>query len=325
MDVPLPMLGGAPGKVYVLEGDKAALLSGAEPAQPLVLHANVGDCLLIQLTNETSSGPVSLHADMLAYDPNDSQGIAAGHSPAQAAVPGGSRTYTWYAHPEIGETTAMLTDWGNILENPGLGLYGAIIVGPSGAAYTDPETGEDVSMKSAWSVDVHPPTGDSYRDFTLMMQDEDEVIGNHLMPYTERVQGVVGINYRAEPLAPRLSAGESTADVFNTGLHGDPSTPVMEAFAALTGEFLGVERAPIEITSDGHTHRVRVGDLIDAEFEDEVHEGVSEPVGLINTLAAFWLSPVTISPPTKSIIKAFGMEIDNSNRHGTNARFDWSG
>ena len=86
-------------------------------------------------------------------------------------------------------------------------------------------------MKSAWSVDVHPPTGNSYRDFTLMMQDEDEIIGNHLMPYTEAVQGVVGINYRSEPMALRLAAGESTSDVFNSSLHGDPATPLMESFA----------------------------------------------------------------------------------------------
>ena len=126
--------------------------------------------------------------------------------------------------------------------------------------------------------------------------------------------GVIVDDEASEEQAERLAA-------IIAGHVGGP----MEAFAALTGEFLGVERAPIEITSEGHTHTVRVGDLIDAEFEDEVHEGVSEPVGLINTLAAFWLSPVTISPPSKSIIKAFGMEIDNSNRHGTNARFDWSG
>ena len=97
----------------------------------------------------------------------------------------------------------------------------------------------------------------------------------------------------------------------------------MAGFAALTGEYLGVERAPIEIASDGHTHSVRVGELIDAEFQDEVHEGASEPVQLINTAGIPFGPPTTISPPTKSIIKAFGMDIDNSGRHGTHATFDW--
>jgi len=32
---------------------------------------------------------------------------------------------------------------------------------------------------------------------------------------------------------------------------------------------------------------------------------------------------VTVSPPTKSLIKAFGIEIDNSGRHGTTSEIDW--
>jgi len=111
-----------------------------------------------------------------------------------------------------------MRDWGNVMENPGLGLYGAIIVGPRGARYTHPVTGEDLSLKAGWRVDVHPPSGRSYRDFAVFIQDQDEVIGTALMPYNEQVKGVVGLNYRAEP----LQAG------------GKPviaSTPPLEAFA----------------------------------------------------------------------------------------------
>src|SRR5690606_35019373 len=117
---------------------------------------------------------------------------------------GESRTYTYYAHPEVGETVALVRDWGNVLENPGLGLYAAIIVGPAGAAYTDPLTGADLSLAAGWRADVHLPSGQSYRDFTLLLQDEDEVIGTAVMPYTENVAGVVGVNYRAESLLDRL-------------------------------------------------------------------------------------------------------------------------
>ena len=62
VDVPLPMLGDTNGKIYVLEGDKAAVLSGSQSPEPLVLHVNVGDCVNIALSNETSGGPVSVHA-----------------------------------------------------------------------------------------------------------------------------------------------------------------------------------------------------------------------------------------------------------------------
>ena len=224
------MLGGLLGKIYVLQSDKEAVLSGSEAPEPLVLHVNIGDCISVRLTNETE-GPVSFHVDMLAYDPRDSQGVSAGFNPAQTVAGGESRTLTYFAHPQVGETVALVRDWGNVLENPGVGLYGAVIVGPEGTRYTDPVTGEDMSLKSGWKVDVHPSSGPSYRDFTLFIQDEDEVIGTHLMPYTEQVEGVVGLNYRVESLLKRLRGDPDRSEVFNSDVHGDPSTPLIEAFS----------------------------------------------------------------------------------------------
>ena len=228
---PLPMLEGALGKLFVLEEDKEAVLSGSLSPEPLVLSVNVGDCVKIRVTNETRAGPVSFHTDMLAYDPKDSMGINAGRNPPQTIRARESRTYTFFAHPEVGETVALVRDWGKVLENPGLGLYGAIIVGPRGATYTHPVTGDEMDAKSGWRVDVHPPSGPSYRRFALFIQDEDEVIGTHLMPYTEQVQGVVGLNYRSEPFAGRLAEVGDSSKVFSSDEFGDPSTPLMEAYA----------------------------------------------------------------------------------------------
>jgi len=230
IDAPIPMLGDSKGKLYVLQDDKEAILSGAKMPEPLVLRVNVGDCIEIQLKNETLAGPVSFHADMLAYDPNDSQGVTTGFNLPQGVAPGKTQTYTFFAHQEVGETVALVRDWGNVVENPGLGLYGAIIVGPRGSVYTDPVTGEDMSLKSGWRMDVHPPSGPSYRDFALFIQDQDEIIGTHLMPYTENVEGVVGLNYTAEPLKPRLEANRDSSKVFRSDIHGDPATPIIEAF-----------------------------------------------------------------------------------------------
>jgi len=227
VDVALPMLGGGQGKIFVLDQQRTALLDDEIKAEPLVLRANVGDCIAVRLTNLTE-GPVSFHADNLAYDPMESMGIAAGFNPPQTTAPGETRTYIFYAHPDIGETTAMVRDWGNVLENPRLGLYGAIIIGPKGAAYTDPVSGEDIS--AGWRADVHPATGDSYRDFAIFMQDEDEVIGTHLMPYSENVAGVSALNYRLAPLAPRLLANPNPSLAFDPETHGNPATPLLEAY-----------------------------------------------------------------------------------------------
>ena len=51
------------------------------------------------------------------------------------------------------------------------------------------------------------------------------------MPYTEQVESVVGLNYTAEPLQKRLETDQDTSRVFSSEVHGDPATPIMEAFA----------------------------------------------------------------------------------------------
>jgi hypothetical protein len=218
--LPLPMLGSSQGMVYVLEKDWVAIRAGSRPPEPLVLHVNVGDCLEVRLRNETDA-PVSLHADLLAYDPAD----------ASPVPPGEIRGYTFFAHPEVGETAALLRDAGNTLEGPRLGLYGAVIVGPPGTRYSHPATGENLGRGASWAAGVHPVSGPPYRDYSLFLQDEDEVIGTAQMPYHEQVQGLVGLNYGKEPLARRLVAYKDTAQLFRSAVHGDPAAALMEAFA----------------------------------------------------------------------------------------------
>jgi len=213
------MLGGSRGVAYVLEKDRAAVLSGGRPPEPLVLHMNVGDCLEVRLRNETDA-PVSLHADLLAYDPAE-----AGSVPPDAV-----RRYTFFAHPEVGETAALLRDTGNVLENSRQGLYGAVIVGAPGTRYYHPATGEDLGWGAGWAVDAHPIVGPPYRDFAIFLQDEDEVIGTAQMPYHEQVHGLVGLNYGKEPLARRLVVNKDTATLFRSAVHGDPAVPLLEAF-----------------------------------------------------------------------------------------------
>ena len=181
IDFPLPMLGDEPGKLFVLQEQKAALLSGGLPPEPLVLRVNRGNCLVVTLDNETATGPVSFYADLPAAA---GTGLNVGRNLGeQTVLPGASGVYTYYAHPALGERAALVRDGGDPLTNPQLGLYGAVIVGPPGAVYTDPASGTEVS--AGWRADVRQPDGSAYRDFVLFMQDEDTVIGTHLMPYTQ--------------------------------------------------------------------------------------------------------------------------------------------
>jgi len=98
----------------------------------------------------------------------------------------------------------------------------------------------------------------------------------------------------------------------------------MANFAPLISDLIGVERAPIKFSHAGGVHTVSAGDMIDGEFKDEMHPGAEKPLQLLNATSMPFDEPITVSPPVKSIIKAFGISIDNSGKHGTTPAFNWS-
>jgi hypothetical protein len=147
------------GRVYALNEDVSGMLGGTIPARPMVLHINVGDCLTVAFTNQLAGDRASFHVDMMAFDPLTSYGANVGQNPLdQSAGPGEQRNYVFYAHPEFGTGGALIRDYGDPLDGPRNGLFGAIVIGPTGSKYYDPFTGADVSKKSRVSVDVVPPT-----------------------------------------------------------------------------------------------------------------------------------------------------------------------
>lgn len=228
-------------KIYVLE-DEVTKVSGDVQPMPLTLRANVGDCLKIKLTNKMKESRASFSAFGLAFDPNDSQGVNLGNNEKEQTIaPGDSKVYTYFADPFIGETQSLVWDFGNVALNPRNGLFGAIIIGPEGATYRDPKTGEDISLKNSWIADViiDPSVGghsqrSNYRDVALFFQDEDNIIGTSFMPYVQNVAGLTGINYRAEPYPFREESGCSLGRIFQpceVDNPQDPATPIIEAHA----------------------------------------------------------------------------------------------
>jgi hypothetical protein len=175
----------------------------------------------VTLTNKTSDGPITYHCDLLAADPATSGGVAAGNETPTAVPPGGIATFTYYASSEVGETVATIRDFGDVLTNPGLGLYGAIVIGAKGTTYR----GE------GWQVDAFPPSGAPYRDATLLFEDDDESLGTHRMPYAPLPHGTVAINYLSAPIEERLGTPSDPSAVYRTDRSGDPPTPMIKAFA----------------------------------------------------------------------------------------------
>jgi cytochrome c peroxidase len=227
----------ATGKCFVLDDELKAVEQGKH-FHPLTLRVNVGDVIKINLTNRLKKGRASFHADMLAYNPKDSLGINVGNNPGDQTVAAGeTRTYTFYAHPDHGETAAMISDWGDVTSHQRDGLYGAIIVGPRGSQYYDPATGDDITLKNAWRADVviddsipENAGRTSYRDAALFFQDEDNVIGTSFMPYVRDAAGLAAVNYRIEPLVWRSEKYEvELEDAYVTTGNDDPVTPIIEA------------------------------------------------------------------------------------------------
>jgi hypothetical protein len=99
---------------------------------------------------------------------------------------------------------------------------------------------------------------------------------------------------------------EKLAGVFS-GQNGGP----MEGITPLVGEVLGVERAPITVSEEGHSHSVTIGDAIDFEIEDIVPFGkeTDEPVRIVGMFHPV-SSEFTAGEAKRSKINGFGIEYE---------------
>jgi hypothetical protein len=112
---------------------------------------------------------------------------------------------------------------------------------------------------------------------------------------------------------------EKLGGVFSGALGGP-----MEALGPLVGENLGVERAPIEVSEEGLTHSIRIGDMVDLETEDIVPFGVEtgEPAKITGIFHPAG-SELTISRATRSNIDAFGISYEAKAGFST-SEFAWA-
>ena len=177
-----------------------------------MLHVAAGECVTVHFTNRRTMR-ASFHSGLLTTSANGntgfgsaSSGIDVGFGPEQTVAPGGTRDYRFYADTaKLGAT--LISDFGGATVAPERGgvatnvdtgppgMYGAIVVAPAGATFTEPKLRRPVSIGA--QVDVHVPGAASYRDFTVLMQDADEAIGQSHMPYPTEVKGITPINYRS--------------------------------------------------------------------------------------------------------------------------------
>ena len=161
VEAPLPMLGGATGKIYVLQSDVAALRvgDGASPSRWC--------CASTWATASCSTWRTRRRGRCRSTRtcwPTTRPPPARGRPQPRPGGGAGRAADLHLLRPSRGrrDGRAACATGATSVENPGRGLYGAIVVGPAGATYTDPVTGDDARRRSTWRVDVHPPDGPAY-------------------------------------------------------------------------------------------------------------------------------------------------------------------
>lgn len=211
--------------------------------QPLVLRANLGECLVINFTNQLDEGPASLHINGLAHTAENAGGYV-GNNPNTFADPGDTITYriplptdpsaehAYYFH-DHGASRPRLTH----------GLFGSIVAEPAGSVYRDPETG-DIFNGNNWEaiIDVPEGEGDDFREFVLMYHEVGDENFDGIVDGDGRTLPVLdelsqtyrpaarAINYRSEPFRNRLRLSNDKSQGYGSYMFGDPATPIPRSY-----------------------------------------------------------------------------------------------
>ena len=214
--------------------------------EPLVIRANAGDCIEIRFTNllpeyieespfqlKTLTDIVGYHIHLVKFDTIVSDGAANGWNNIAGARKYETLVERFFANTEL--NTVFFHDHLFANSHQHHGMFGALIVEEAGATFHHIRTGKPLSFGT--KAVIKRRDGTSFREYALFVHDfallfdkdgnplnPPEVPGSHDDP------GVMGINYRSEPMRERLNGKEDPAYLFSSFVHGDPATPILEAY-----------------------------------------------------------------------------------------------
>lgn len=233
-------------------------MHGNYQPKPLILRANAGDWIEITLHNlfdpdqpipyfdyprvpldrkHTPSMRVSLNPQFLNYDPVCDSGINVGYNNREQTVGAGeSKKYLWFADKEYG--ACIIQSFGDMRNHRYHGLFGAILIEPAGAKWY-----RNFSMaKAAYEEEavITAPGEDNFRECVVLIQNGIRML-DKTGELVKTVQdgeeaadaedtGEKGYNYRSERFANRLKKDSRISKIFNSRIHGDPATPVFQAY-----------------------------------------------------------------------------------------------
>lgn len=164
--------------------------------------------------------------------------------------PGQSIQYRWFLPPGL-TGMALLGDRGDVQNHLHHGLYGALVIEPAGSSYLNPRTGQPLaSGTQAVIANPHQP---DFRENIVMFNSDlslfrrdtngnpaddqpvpdnlDLVLGPSRQADDPEDQGEFSVNYRNEPWSHRFAVNENIAHIFSSYVHGDPATPLFQAYA----------------------------------------------------------------------------------------------
>lgn len=244
------------GRFFVLKEDieKAGSLDeyirrvewGEIRPEPLVIRVNAGDCIEIRLTNllpeyiggndfqlKTLTGIVGYHIHLVKFDTIVADGAANGWNNIAGARRYETLVERFFANEELNTVFFHNHLFANMHQQHR--MFGALIVEPAGSVFLDPETGEE--LKCGTKAVIRTADGKSFREFALFLHDFALLYDRHGKPLnppehpgSDDDPGVMGINYRCEPMPERLKIKNDPAHIFSSFEYGDPCTPILETY-----------------------------------------------------------------------------------------------
>lgn len=233
-------------KYGTLENYLAKIESGEIHPEPLVIRANAGDCIEVRFTNllpeyieespfqlRTLTDIVGYHIHLVKFDTIVSDGSANGWNNIAGARRYETLIERFFANEEL--HTVFFHDhlFANMHQQHG--MFAALIVEPAGAEFFDPHTGQP--LDSGTQAVIRTKDGKAYREFALFLHDfallfdrDGRPLNPPEHPGSDDDPGVMGINYRCEPILERLKIRDDPSHIFSSLVFRDPATPILETY-----------------------------------------------------------------------------------------------
>jgi manganese oxidase len=210
-----------------------------DPIQPLVIRANQGDCVQINVTNGIAGSTLGMQIDGLPFD---RAGDKVGRNLSGEVAGGQTTVYRYYipANPAL-EGAHYISPGAGHRAAIDHGLFGVLAVEPPNSLWLSPKDSA-TPIDSGWEAVIWPAAAPSFRENVKIMHEignEKDVIldKNNLPlpiidPITEAYRpGSRGLNYRTEPFLNRLNLGlHEKAHAYSSSMFGDPATILPQGY-----------------------------------------------------------------------------------------------